>query len=119
MRVLIVHAHPEPSSFNGALTRHVVEALRGAGHENVVSDLYGMGFDPVSDRRNFVGVKDPERFSQQTEESFASATDGYVPALEDRDGQGRLVHGSHPSVSALVARYAGDHPGLRPCWRDT
>ncbi len=82
MRVLIVHAHPEPSSFNGALTRHAVEALRGAGHENLVSDLYGMGFDPVSDRRNFLGVKDPERFSQQTEESFASATDGYVPALQ-------------------------------------
>jgi NAD(P)H dehydrogenase (quinone) len=82
VRVFIVHAHPETASFNGAMTRRAVQALGGATHEVVVSDLYAMGFDPVSDRRNFVGVKDPVRFSQQDEESFASATDGYVPALQ-------------------------------------
>ena len=65
MRVLIVHAHHEPTSFNGALTRHAVEVLTAAGHETVVSDLYAMGFDPVSDRRNFTTVADPERLKQQ------------------------------------------------------
>jgi len=82
MRVLIVYAHHEPTSFNGALLRESVAALREAGHEVVVSDLYAMGFDPVSDRRNFTTVADPRRLRQQTEEAHASAHDGYAPALQ-------------------------------------
>jgi len=82
MRVFIVHAHHEPSSFNGALTREAVAALTAAGHEVVVSDLYAMGFDPVSDRRNFLTVKDPDRLRQQTEETHASEHNGYVEALQ-------------------------------------
>jgi NAD(P)H dehydrogenase (quinone) len=82
MRVFIVHAHHEPTSFNGAMTRAATEALAAAGHEVVVSDLYAMGFDPVSDRRNFTTVKDPDRLRQQTEETHASAHGGYVPALQ-------------------------------------
>ena len=82
MNVLIVHAHHEPTSFNAAMTRTAADALTQAGHEVVVSDLYAMGFDPVSDRRNFVTVKDPERLRQQTEEAHASASNGYAPALQ-------------------------------------
>lgn len=33
MRVLIVYAHPEPKSFNGAMTRAAVGALTAAGHD--------------------------------------------------------------------------------------
>src|SRR5690349_12012229 len=82
MRVFIVHAHHEPTSFNGALTREAVASLGAAGHEVVVSDLYAMGFDPVSDRRNFRTVQDPERLKQQNEESHASECDGYVGELQ-------------------------------------
>ncbi|RTL50604.1 MAG: flavodoxin family protein [Rhodocyclaceae bacterium] len=82
MRILIVHAHHEPTSFNGAMTGEATAALLAAGHEVVVSDLYAMGFDPVSDRRNFSSVKDPERLKQQEEESHASACNGFVPALQ-------------------------------------
>lgn len=82
MRVLIVHAHHEPSSFNGAMTREAVAALTGSGHEVVVSDLYAMAFDPVSDRRNFTRVTDATRLRQQTEEAAASAGDGFVPELQ-------------------------------------
>src|SRR5262245_30486110 len=64
MRVFIVHAHPEPQSFNGAMTRNASAVLAAAGHEVVVSDLYRMGFDPVSSRRNFLTVLDPEYFRQ-------------------------------------------------------
>jgi NAD(P)H dehydrogenase (quinone) len=46
MRVLIVHAHPEPKSFNGAMTRTAVDALATAGHHVEVSDLYGMRSNP-------------------------------------------------------------------------
>jgi NAD(P)H dehydrogenase (quinone) len=49
MRVLIVHAHHEPQSFNGAMTREATAALLAAGSEVIVSDLYAMQFDPVSD----------------------------------------------------------------------
>lgn len=79
MRVLIVHAHHEPSSFNGAMTRAAVETLSAAGHAVVVSDLYAMGFDPVSDRRNFTGIADAQRLRQQDEEALASQTSGYAP----------------------------------------
>ena len=82
MRVFIVHAHHEPTSFNAAMTATARAALVEAGHEVAVSDLHAMGFDPVSDRRNFATVKDPARLRQQTEEAHASAHDGYVPALQ-------------------------------------
>jgi NAD(P)H dehydrogenase (quinone) len=82
--VLIVHAHPEPASFNGALTRAAVAALRDAGHQVEVSDLHAMRFQPVSDRSNFVTVKDAAYFKPQQEEIFASE---HV--------------GSHPSWSAI------------------
>ncbi|HPF14376.1 MAG TPA: NAD(P)H-dependent oxidoreductase [Planctomycetota bacterium] len=38
-----------------------------------------MGFDPVSDRRNFVRAKDPSYFKQQQEELFASEQGGFAP----------------------------------------
>ncbi|WP_234898528.1 NAD(P)H-dependent oxidoreductase [Aeromonas veronii] len=59
MKVLIVYAHPEPKSFNGALFCHAIRALEQAGHTVITSDLYAMGFDPVSDRRNFTAASDP------------------------------------------------------------
>lgn len=82
MRVLIVHAHHESSSFNGSMTREAVKALKSAGHEVVISDLYAMNFDPVSDRRNFMTAFDRERLSQQNEESHASRNGGFAPALQ-------------------------------------
>lgn len=82
MRVLIVHAHHEPTSFNAALTREGAAALAAAGHDVVVSDLYAMGFDPVSDRRNFTTAADNSRLRQQAEEAHASAHDGYAADLQ-------------------------------------
>ena len=57
MRILVVLAHPEPESFNAAMFRTAVEALRDAGHEVETSDLCAMPFDPVSDRRNFTSAR--------------------------------------------------------------
>src|SRR5215472_10600478 len=65
MRVFIVHAHPEPMSFSGAMTRTATAALADAGHEVVVSDLYAIGFNPVSGRHNFTTVSDPDYYRQQ------------------------------------------------------
>ena len=47
VNVLIVYAHEEPQSFNGALRDRAVSVLTGAGHTVEVSDLYAMDFDPV------------------------------------------------------------------------
>jgi NAD(P)H dehydrogenase (quinone) len=78
MRVLIVYAHHEPSSFNGGMLSVARETLIASGHEVCVSDLYAMGFDPVSDRRNFTTVADPDRLDQQAEERLASTTAGFA-----------------------------------------
>ena len=83
MRVFIVHTHPEPKSFNAAMTRAAAAALREAGHEVVVSDLYAMGFNPVSGRDNFTTVHDADYFKQQAEEAYAAAHDGFTPALQE------------------------------------
>ena len=40
MKVLIVLAHPEHRSFNGAVFRTAVETLSAAGHEVRTSDLH-------------------------------------------------------------------------------
>ncbi|MFY0580914.1 NAD(P)H-dependent oxidoreductase [Cystobacter fuscus] len=82
MNVFIVHAHAEPQSFNGALTRHAQKVLSAQGHQVVVSDLYAMGWDPVSDRRNFVTRKDPTYFKQQLEELHAAESGGFVPEIK-------------------------------------
>lgn len=82
MNILIVFAHPEPKSFNGALFDTAVATLRAAGHEVVTSDLYSMGFDPVSSRANFTTVKDAEYLKPQIEESYASEVGGFAPEIE-------------------------------------
>ncbi len=81
MKYLIVHAHHEPESFNAALTQLAVRELPLSGHEVAVSDLYAMGFDPVSDRRNFTTVADADYLKQQQEEMHAGKNDGFAPEI--------------------------------------
>jgi NAD(P)H dehydrogenase (quinone) len=47
VNVLIVFAHPEPRSFNGALLGVARQAFAAQGAEVQVSDLHAMGFNPV------------------------------------------------------------------------
>jgi NAD(P)H dehydrogenase (quinone) len=82
MNVLIVHAHHEPKSFCSALADQAEQTLKGLGHSVVVSDLYGAKFNPVSDRSNFVGAKDPAYLKQQVEEAYATDSAGFSPDLE-------------------------------------
>lgn len=67
---------------NAALFERAVTVLTAAGHAVQTSDLYAMGFDPVSDRRNFTSVKDPVFFKQQLEERHATATGGFAADIE-------------------------------------
>lgn len=82
MNALIVYAHHEPTSYNGALLQNAREALEARGHRVEVSDLYAMRFDPVSDRRNFESVFDAARLRQQDEEIHAHRHDAFVPELK-------------------------------------
>ena len=77
MNALIIHAHPEPNSFNGALTRTAVSYFADNGHTVQVSDLYAMHFNPVSDRKNFTTVDNPTYFKQQLEELYATEHNGF------------------------------------------
>jgi NAD(P)H dehydrogenase (quinone) len=82
MRVYIVHSHPEERSFSGAMTGVARDALRAAGHEVEISDLYRMKFDPVSGRSNFTTVHNRDYFRQQAEEAHAAAHDGFSPEVK-------------------------------------
>jgi NAD(P)H dehydrogenase (quinone) len=46
-RHIIILAHPDPVSFNGAIAELYCRTVRGLGHEAMLRDLYGTGFDPV------------------------------------------------------------------------
>ena len=47
MNVLIVYAHPSPSSFNAAIFNHVQKGLPETNHSVTLLDLYKEQFDPV------------------------------------------------------------------------
>jgi NAD(P)H dehydrogenase (quinone) len=78
VHVLIVYAHPEPTSFTGALKDRAVEALIGAGHTVEISDLYAEGFNPVAGRHDFISTANPERFHYQTEQEFAAQSGSFA-----------------------------------------
>lgn len=81
MNILIVYAHPEPQSMNGAMLSTAIDALTAEGHAVQVSDLYGMQFNPVSDRSNFTTVLNPAYYKQQLEEMHATEVNGFTPHL--------------------------------------
>jgi NAD(P)H dehydrogenase (quinone) len=81
MNVLIVYAHPEPTSFTAAIKDAAVSALSAAGHRVEISDLYGEEFNPVAGRHDFIHAADRTRFHYQSEQLHASTTGGFVPDL--------------------------------------
>jgi NAD(P)H dehydrogenase (quinone) len=74
MRVLIVYAHPEPHSFNGALKDLAVEVLTQAGHQVRVSDLYAMHFQPTGGPGDFTTPSLAGPFRYQAEQAAAKFT---------------------------------------------
>ncbi|MDB5364729.1 MAG: dehydrogenase, partial [Rhodospirillales bacterium] len=76
MKVLIVYAHPEPHSLNGALKAVAVSALQSAGHEVQVSDLYASGWKSEFDRPDFTTLSPDTRLHPvlASKEAFATGT---------------------------------------------
>lgn len=114
MRVLIVVAHPEPHSFNVALARHAAQALRGAGHEAVISDLYADGFAAVAGRHDFTTSSDESRFHLQSEQLEASRQQAFAPDIAREQNRLRVA-------DALILQFPlwwGGPPAVLKGWID-
>ena len=61
MKILLVFAHPEPRSLNGALRDVAIRELEAQGHEVRVSDLYAEGWKSEIDRADFLPLTLDER----------------------------------------------------------
>ncbi|GAW11968.1 hypothetical protein ANO14919_013220 [Xylariales sp. No.14919] len=74
MKVLVVLAHPEPQSLNGALFRVTIDEMKAQGHEVQVSDLYAMQWKSQVDRADFPQLSPDARFKvmQVSREATAS-----------------------------------------------
>ena len=81
MNILIVYAHPEPTSFNAALKNRAVAVLTAAGHDVTVSDLHAESFNPVPGRHDFLSVADAGRFHYQTEQLKAAQEGRFAPDI--------------------------------------
>jgi NAD(P)H dehydrogenase (quinone) len=71
MKILLVFAHPEPRSLNGALRDIAVQELKAQGHDVKVSDLYAIGWKAAVDRTDF---------------PLLAAEDRLVPARASKQG---------------------------------
>jgi len=76
MRALVVHAHPEPTSFNAALRDVAVSTLRAQGYGVHLSDLYAMRFKATVDRDDFRTTFDPAKLNVTREQRHALANGG-------------------------------------------
>lgn len=76
MNVLIVYAHPEPRSLNGALRDFAVGHLEAAGHAVQVSDLYAMNWKAIFDANDVTDHAPGARFdpSLDSKRAFAAGT---------------------------------------------
>lgn len=81
MNVLIVYAHPEPQSFNGALLAHARNTLARLGHDCVVRDLYRMDFNPLTTGADFIARSNPDLLQYDKEQKSASRNGGYQLGL--------------------------------------
>lgn len=87
MNVLIVFAHPERHSLNGALLDTAVAELQAQGHEVIISDLYAMRWKAAVDRSDFPNMPSGERLKVASASSREFAKDGLtddVKAEQDK-----------------------------------
>jgi NAD(P)H dehydrogenase (quinone) len=71
MKVLLVFAHPESRSLNGALRDIAVEELAAQGHEVRISDLYANHWKSEVDRADFPSLPPGERFVPAAASKYA------------------------------------------------
>jgi NAD(P)H dehydrogenase (quinone) len=87
MKVLIVYAHPEPTSLNGALRDVAVQELEAQGHEVRVSDLYAMDWKSEVSHADFPILDQNSRLrvaSASTEGFKSNTLTGDVQAEQEK-----------------------------------
>ncbi|MEM9268721.1 MAG: NAD(P)H-dependent oxidoreductase [Pseudomonadota bacterium] len=77
-RVLVLHAHPVPNSFNAELFKTTCEGLSAGGWEVDACDLYAEGFNPV--------MSEAERVSYHTAPENIAPVAGYVERVRQATG---------------------------------
>ena len=82
MKVLIVHAHPEPNSFTAALRDQAVATLEAQGHEVKVSDLYAMNWNPVASAEDFSSRENPEYLVYALEQRLGVKSQSLAPDIQ-------------------------------------
>jgi NAD(P)H dehydrogenase (quinone) len=75
MKVLLVFAHPEPRSLNGALLDVAIKELEAQGHEVRVSDLYAERWKSEVDRSDFPTLSPVARLKPATASKTAFEAD--------------------------------------------
>ncbi len=87
MKVLIVHAHPEPQSFSSALKTLARDELMSLGHDVQVSDLYAMSFNPVASVHDFGAREDDEYCVYALEQRHGVKTGTIAPDIQAELGR--------------------------------
>lgn len=81
MNILIVYAHPEPTSLNGSLRDFARFQLESQGHALRISDLYDMNFKAVADKNDFCERKNPNQLNYLLEQMNASKNKTFSPDI--------------------------------------
>ncbi len=86
MNVLIVYAHPEPRSLNGALKNLAVAHLTARGHVVQMSDLYAMRWKAAADAEDFPARDASARlvYAAASKAAFADGTQSADVAAEQQ-----------------------------------
>lgn len=82
MKVLVLWAHPEPASLNGALAALAARTLTEAGHEVRVTDLYRDGFAVAASGEDFAQRQNPARLVYDAEQLAATKGGGFAEEIE-------------------------------------
>ena len=81
MNILLVYGHDDPTSFTAAMHNMAQGVLTQAGHEVVVTDLYGVGFHPTAERYDFTTLSG-DHYNYLHEQEVAAAHDwAYAPDI--------------------------------------
>jgi hypothetical protein len=108
----------EPQSFASALKNAFAARASACGHQVTMSDLYAMGFNPVSGRHNFSTVAQPAGYRQHDEEAFVPVHDGFVAELSTVMNRSTLYRWTAPipCLKGLAICHA-DHSHISsPLW---
>lgn len=80
--VLLVHAHPEPTSLTAHLARFARDTLRAQGHRVLQSDLYQMQWKAAFDAQDFPDRQNPDRLSFIAESRHAFASNSQTADVD-------------------------------------